>query len=284
MAALEQSSSSTETDEQSSSNAAPIPWFCCSDGNHWPLAERLVAQLGGEASPFAPSCRRVEDLGGLPGRAAGGLPVQDFKLRELERLCGAARCPFFVWSDVDVQPLGPLDALRAAAAAAVRDADLACQREFADAGLNVGFLVVRLSPRLAAFLRAWREEMAATKRLDQKVLNQIVLRGGAPVRIARLDAAVWASSNAAPPPLGELLLHHANFTLDVERRPSSDPTPKLAQLDLVRGLRVRADAGDSDAVAEWDAWISRIRSDASLDRYRARHFPAADRDAWARLN
>ncbi|KAH8051232.1 hypothetical protein JL722_10932 [Aureococcus anophagefferens] len=227
MAALEQSSSSTETDEQLSSNAAPIPWFCCSDGNHWPLAERLVAQLGGEASPFAPSCRRVEDLGGLPAAPRAACPCRTSS--SASSSASAARRGARSSSGATSACSRSGSALRAAAAAAVRDADLACQREFADAGLNVGFLVVRPSPRSRRFC-AWREEMAATKRLDQKVLNQIVLRGGAPVRIARLDAAVWASSNAAPPPLGELLLHHANFTLDVERRPSSDPAPKLAQL------------------------------------------------------
>ena len=41
--------------------AGRMAWFCCSDGNHWPLAERLVAQLDAEASPFAVSCRRVDE-------------------------------------------------------------------------------------------------------------------------------------------------------------------------------------------------------------------------------
>ena len=268
--------------------AGRMAWFCCSDGNHWPLAERLVAQLDAEASPFAVSCRRVDDLGGLPGRAAGGLPVQDFKLGELERICGEADDGrAVVWSDVDVQVLGPLPDLRRAIDSAVasrRGADLFCQREFRDAGLNVGFLVLVPSPRLRGFLRRWRDEMRQTRRLDQKVLNHVLLRGGDGVTIARLSGAFWASSNAAPPPLRSLVLHHANFTLDEARRPSSDPTPKVAQLDLVRGLRARADDGDAAAEADWGAWVGRIRADASLARYRERHFPAADQPAWAALD
>ncbi|KAK7242337.1 hypothetical protein SO694_00012039 [Aureococcus anophagefferens] len=254
MAALEQSSSSTETDEQSSSNAAPIPWFCCSDGNHWPLAERLVAQLGGEASPFAPSCRRVEDLGGLPGRAAGGLPVQDFKLRELERLCGAARCPFFAWSDASAcSRSGRSTRARGAAAAAA----VAAARGVCASG---------------------REEMAATKRLDQKVLNQIVLRGGAPVRIARLDAAVWASSNAAPPPLGSCscITRTSRSTSSGGRariRRRSSPSSSLCVVYgcvLMLEIRTRSPSGTRGSRG-----FGLMRASTAT----ARHFPAAERDA-----
>ena len=218
-----------------------------------------------------------------------------------------------MWSDVDVQALGPLEALRAAVDAAPA-ADLCCQRELHDAGLNVGFLVARPSPRLRGFLGAWRDEVlrtgAARRRfgrrrlsveastaarrgalsagnrstrhrrppalsgaLDQKILNRVFLRRAADVRVARLPGAFWASSNGAPPPLEALVLHHANFVLDADRRPSTDPSPKLEQLDAVARLRAAGDEGG------WAALLGRVRGDASLGRYRARHFDR-DRALW----
>ena len=83
---------------------AALEWHARSDGNHWPLAERLRASLDG-TTLFDARIARVDDLNGLPGRAAGGKPVQRFKLRELRRIASEASTPF-VWSDVDVQPLG----------------------------------------------------------------------------------------------------------------------------------------------------------------------------------
>jgi hypothetical protein len=85
----------------------------------------------------------------------------------------------FLWTDVDVQVVGPCSGLRALVDAALAehpDADLFCQREFEDAGCNVGVLVVRPSPRLVAFLAAWRAEVKATGRLDQKILNATLVR------------------------------------------------------------------------------------------------------------
>ena len=61
---------------------AALEWHARSDGNHWPLAERLRASLDG-TTLFDARIARVDDLNGLPGRAAGGKPVQRFKLREL---------------------------------------------------------------------------------------------------------------------------------------------------------------------------------------------------------
>ena len=142
------------------------------------------------------------------------------------------------------------------------------------------------SDRLGAFLSAWRVEVTRTKRLDQKVLNQVVLRGDDAVAVWRLPSAFWASSNASPPPLRDLVLHHAHFTLDVDRRPSSDPTPKLDQLDLVRRLRLRADASDSESSvyeALWTSLVANIKLDASLARYRKRHFKADDQPTWDAL-
>ena len=64
------------------STRTAIPWHASSDGNHWPLAERLRASLDG-TTLFDARIARVDDLNGLPGRAAGGKPVQRRKLREL---------------------------------------------------------------------------------------------------------------------------------------------------------------------------------------------------------
>lgn len=260
---------------------APLRWYCCSDGNHAVLADRLAASLAGAESHFAFECARVGDLEGLPGRAAGGPPVMDFKLGELARLNACSAAPF-VWSDVDVQLLASPASARASLDAALDahpSADLIVQREFDDAGCNVGFLVARPSPRLGAFLADWRDEARRTKRLDQKVLNARLLRGDCPIAVARFPSAVWASSNVlgAPPALDALVLHHANFVASTDRRPSSDPGPKLAQLDAVRALR---GSGDAEGFA---ALVDTLRRDASLAAYRGRHFPDADVAAWAPL-
>ena len=253
----------------------PIAWHARSDGNHWPLAERLRASLDDPAL-FDARVERVNDLQGLPGRAAGGTPVQRFKLQTLAKIAADATAPF-VWSDVDVQPLGSLKKLRAAIDAALgTDADLLVQREFADCGCNVGFLLVRPSRRLDAFLETWLGDLEATNTLDQNLLNRYLLNGEALIRVRRLPEVFWASS-ASPPPLTELVLHHANFVVDTERRPSSDPTPKLAQLDLVERCFREDDAG------AWAALAASIAADPSLAKYRERHFPAAQAGAWAAL-
>jgi hypothetical protein len=250
-----------------------IPWHARSDGNHWPLAERLRASLDGTAL-FDARIARVDDLNGLPGRAAGGKPVQRFKLRELARIASEASTPF-VWSDVDVQPLGSLQRLHDAITDALRtDDDLYVQREFADCGCNVGFLIVRPSPRLDAFLENWLRDLEASNTLDQKILNRYLLDDAVSVKVRRLPTTFWASSSA-PPLLHELVLHHANFVIDNERRPSSDPAPKLAQLDAVRRCFDEKDA------AAFGTLAGSIAGDASLAKYRERHFP--DPEAWAAL-
>ena len=254
--------------------AAALEWHARSDGNHWPLAERLRASLDG-TTLFDARVARVDDLNGLPGRAAGGKPVQRFKLRELMRIASEATTPF-VWSDVDVQPLGSLERLHDAITDALRtDDDLYVQREFADCGCNVGFLIVRPSPQLNTFLENWLRDLEATNTLDQKILNRYLLNNEASIRVRRLPTTFWASSAAAPL-LHELVLHHANFVIDTQRRPSSDPSPKLAQLDAVRRCFDEKDA------AAFGTLAGSIAGDASLAKYRERHFP--DPGAWAALD
>ena len=65
------------------------------------------------------------------------------------------------------------------------------------------------------------------------------------------------------------------FCENTERRPSSDPAPKLAQLDAVRRCFDEMDA------AAFGTLAGSIAGDASLAKYRERHFP--DPGAWAAL-
>ena len=253
---------------------ATLEWHARSDGHHWPLAERLRESLDG-TTLFDARIARVDDLHGLPGRAAGGKPVQRFKLRELRRIASEASAPF-VWSDVDVQPLGSLQRLHDAITDALRtDDDLYVQREFEDCGCNVGFLIVKPSSHVNAFLEKWLRDLENTNTLDQKLLNRYLLTKEASISVRRLPTTFWASS-ARPPSLSEMVLHHANFVIDTQRRPSSDPSPKLAQLDSVKRC---FDEDDGDA---FGTLIESIEADASLKKYRERHFP--DPGAWAALD
>ena len=118
-------------------------------------------------------------------------------------------------------------------------------------------------------------DLEATNTLDQKLLNRYLLANEASISVRRLPTTFWASS-ARPPPLSELVLHHANFVIDTERRPSSDPSPKLAQLDVVKRC---FDEDDGDA---FGTLVSSIEAGASLTKYRERHFP--DPEAWAALD
>jgi len=218
---------------------------------------------------------RIE--GALAGRAAGGLPVMDFKLECLLAAI-AEEQGWFVWSDADVQPLVSAtrlrDAIQEQIARVSSEVDVLAQREFDDAGVNVGFLVVRASEGAARLFRDCRAAMQRSRALDQKCLNEMILNGSAP-NLRRLPAAFWASSNALRRPSFEtLLLHHANFV--VCRADSRDPTPKLQQLERLAAVVLSRDR------RAWAAFVDDIAADPSLAKYRARHFPLEARERWRR--
>eukprot|EP00811_Abedinium_folium_P002565 NODE_12356_length_1229_cov_5.227768.p1 GENE.NODE_12356_length_1229_cov_5.227768~~NODE_12356_length_1229_cov_5.227768.p1 ORF type:complete len:268 (-),score=63.52 NODE_12356_length_1229_cov_5.227768:204-1007(-) len=263
----------------------------------------------------------------MRGRAAGGYPVQDFKLGCILRaLDEVPQGSLLVWTDVDVQSLVTAPALRRAIEAAMSAAEtpevvpadagsgvagdssaatpfpahVLFQREFADCGVNVGFMVLRAAPPTCALVRKGRELMAKTRALDQKVFNRMLVDGTAfrecGARCARLPLAFWSSSScfgaAKPrPPLRDLCLHHANFVSERGAGGATDPAPKLAQLSLVAGLHrnfhVAAATGDSSTAKEaeerWAQLCDSIADDVSIARYRERHFPISDADSWLRV-
>jgi len=288
-----------------------MPWYFCSDRNHRILGKRLSVALAVADSPFEPRHIMVDDMRAVPARAAGGVPVMDFKLHCLLHTClqtpqkdqqqnapqttggsfasnSLSEGGHFIWSDVDVQPTAPLRHLHAVLMNLVPEGnndprvDIWTQREFEDAGTNVGFMMLRESAATRRLLLAVRAEMARSRGLDQNVLNKMLLAGdthGAVVR--RLPATVWASSNAEnAPPLDKLLLHHANF---IVRPPgwnlcaSTDPQPKLEQLERVSDLLGRQDS------AGWHRMIAEITEDRGLASYKARHFNAETLTAWRRI-
>lgn len=196
--------------------------------HHESLASRLVASI---ECFFEPVVFREDDFGGIPGRAAGGLVVQQFKidciLKALDELKGNE---YMVWSDADVQPFSVETLRRRIEEVVGSGEDAYAQREFEECGVNVGFLILKKSAR--SLFENLKNEMTRTKALDQKVLNRMILAGTA--RVSRLPSIFWASSNAAAKPnLQDLVLHHANFVLAKDHRDSRDPRPKLDQLDTV---------------------------------------------------
>lgn len=245
----------------------------------------------------------VDDMQAVPARAAGGVPVMDFKLHCLLHTClqtpqsqrdqqnatqttrsnNISEGEHFIWSDVDVQPTAPLHHLHDMLKDIVeRKVDIWTQREFEEAGTNVGFMMLRKTSATRQLLQAVRTEMAKSGGLDQNLLNKMILAGdthGAVVR--RFPATIWASSNANnAPPLDELLLHHANFIVRPpggKQYAATDPRPKLKQLERVSDLISRQDR------TGWHTVIAEIKEDRGLAAYKARHFDAETIAAWQRI-
>lgn len=204
---------------------------------------------------FEPRVFRVDDLCGQPGRAAGGLVVQQFKIECILRaLDEGPEDSYFVWSDADVQPVSSLEDIRSSIELQIRATgmNVYVQREFEDCGVNVGFLVLRRTPATKALFRQLSTRMTQARALDQKVLNAMLLSGEAS-GVARLPSIFWASSNAAPQTrLCNLVLHHANYIHGTDRGDSRDPKPKLDQLNAVAAFR-----RDGDEVS-WSGLLTRI--------------------------
>eukprot|EP00808_Paulinella_micropora_P020278 g73252.t1 len=309
-----------------------MPVIYCFDNNHRPLRDQFVASLDcqGHNPCFELRETFVQDFGAHPTRAAGGFRVQAFKLelvlRTLDALLEKLKSPpvpgqsagsplaqYFVFSDVDIQCLGCPRRLYGALGTAINTfaggtslPDVLFQREFETAGVNVGFILIRAAPAVRQLFQAVHEEVCRHHRMDQKVMNRVLLKSGAQhLRAGRLPSTFWASSNcgnvagqqppqplqparAQPslPQLADLVLHHANFIKSSELTVSSDPQPKLRQLQLVRTMHdlQRSDKGQKVLQEEaWRSFCQSLAADPTLHRYAEQHFPAADHPRYKRL-
>ncbi len=119
-----------------------------------------------------------------------------------------------IWSDVDIvfarDPVPYLDALFAAD----RTLDLAFQTERAastDTEVNVGFVAMRCSSRVASFFRQVLAAMDEHPEWNDQAAINHVLPHQSEVRWTKLPVTFAARSQGWPPP-SDLVLYHANCT------------------------------------------------------------------------
>lgn len=242
-----------------------MKWFFFYDANFKPLRDNMVAS---NKDSFDVREDFSEDLGVMKNRAGGGVPTYLYKAQKIkDALDAAEEGECFLFTDVDVQFLRPVEAIVTAAAEGL---DLVLQREFEDIGVNIGFCAVRKTQASLAFWQHVHSEILKTQALDQRVVNNTLYSGKAGsdfgLRWGRFPAEIWASSMAfcGPPPEG-LAVHHANFTL--ERVVAKDPSLKLEQMAMVAAY----DGGEKENMLEF---VSAAQSNQSMLDYRDRHFGA----------
>mmetsp|Transcript_101423 Transcript_101423/g.287406 ORF Transcript_101423/g.287406 Transcript_101423/m.287406 type:complete len:286 (-) Transcript_101423:89-946(-) len=235
------------------------------DGNFKPLRDHMVSSV---QDGFELKEDFVEDLGVMMNRAGGGVPTYLYKAQKIkEALDSVGEGEVFVFSDVDVQFLGPVQDI---VNESIEGVDLVLQREFEDIGVNIGFMAMRSTPATQAFWSHVHSEIERTRALDQRVVNNALYTGLARQKFGmswgRFPPQVWASSMAGTGRLPDsLVLHHANFT--IERSKSFDPSRKLQQMALVSDYI----KGDQQGLLEF---IKQVHDDHSIADYRDRHFGA----------
>lgn len=202
----------------------------CYTDSHLPLLEQH----------FLPSLARHMPAGcslslhRMPQRCEGGeygadgwADAMGLKVDLLMSLALSERDPF-IYSDVDVRFYGDCftDAREM-----LGDDDLACQND--RVSLSAGFFVVH--PGRADTVRLFQRtrELLADEGREQPALNRAIAEAGAHLKVkalpdrywthGRIDG-VWDGAADVHPP-ADLLVHHANWCVGVER--------KLALLDLV---------------------------------------------------
>jgi len=234
------------------------------DSNFRRLRDHMVASHQNE---FELMEDFIEDLGVMQNRAGGGVPTYLYKAQKIKNaLDTVEEGEVFVFSDVDIQFLGPV---RGIVEESIVGVDLVLQREFEDIGVNIGFIAVRNTAATRAFWKHVHCEIERIRGLDQRVVNNALYSGLARelgLQWARFPPEIWASSMAGSGKLPErLLLHHANFT--IERSKSFDPSLKLEQMALVTSYV----SGDQEGLLQW---VGAVCEDRSIADYRDRHFGA----------
>lgn len=235
------------------------------DGSFKPLRDRMVGSLPDE---FEIREDFIEDLGVMKNRAGGGVPTYLYKAQKIkDALDAVEEGEAFIFCDVDIQFFGPV---RQVVEQCVTDMDLVLQREFEDIGVNIGFLAIRNTPASHAFWGHIHAEIERLKGLDQRIVNNTLYSNHAAqefgLRWDRFPTDLWASSMAFSGKLPErLLIHHANFT--VERPKASDPSVKLAQMDMV----LKHTQGDQ---AELLDFVHLVTTNEAMIDYRDRQFGA----------
>mmetsp|Transcript_54164 Transcript_54164/g.97834 ORF Transcript_54164/g.97834 Transcript_54164/m.97834 type:complete len:297 (+) Transcript_54164:92-982(+) len=241
------------------------------DRNFLPLRDQMVASL--EESGGSRAFHLCEDvLDDLKGnnRAGGGMPTYLYKSAKIVKaLAEVEKDEVFLFTDVDVQYFQPVDGV---VHECMSDgSDIIFQKEFEDIGVNIGFMALRKTAACQAFWEYVHAEISRSQALDQRVVNNSLYSGHAAkdfgLRWKRWPSTIWASSMAFSGPLPQpVLVHHANFL--VEKAPSADPGPKVAQLAQLR----QALRGDEEGERSWAAFMEAARTCAAMLDYRSRHF------------
>ncbi|CAE7181216.1 SULTR4 [Symbiodinium pilosum] len=133
-------------------------------------------------------------------------------------------------------------------------------------------MAMRKTPACLLFWEFVHAEISRTQALDQRVVNNSLYSGHAAeafgLRWRRWPSSIWASSMAFSGPLPKpLMVHHANFL--VEKAPSADPSPKVAQLLQLREAVLR---DNKDAQTAWEEFMQAARKSPAMLDYRSRHF------------
>lgn len=151
---------------------AAMKWFFFYDSNFRPLRDHLV---GSARDTFDIKEDFIEDLGVLKFRAGGGIPTYLYKAQKIkDALEECEEGEPFLFTDVDVQFLArALEIVEISS----RGFDVVLQREFADIGVNIGFVFVRNTAASRAFWKHVHAEIVRTQALDQRVVNNALYSG-----------------------------------------------------------------------------------------------------------
>eukprot|EP00928_Gymnodinium_smaydae_P039845 TRINITY_DN27131_c0_g1_i1.p1 TRINITY_DN27131_c0_g1~~TRINITY_DN27131_c0_g1_i1.p1 ORF type:complete len:334 (-),score=64.19 TRINITY_DN27131_c0_g1_i1:95-1096(-) len=255
---------------------ASINLYIFSDEAFRPLRDQFVASLSCAGEGIHLREARVQDLGAVPHRAAGGKAVYLYKTRLLlAALEETAPGEVMLISDVDVQFFG--DVLPYVWDG-IDSCDVCFQREFSDIGANIGFVAVRRTDASVAFWREVLDRVLQRGGHDQRFANDLLYGPACDelnLRWRRFAPEIWSSSQVfggGQLPEG-MVLHHANWikrSFGVTYREgasgATDPSPKLEQLEQVRRLRK---AGDRDGQA---AFARDLADDHTMTLYYRRAF------------
>lgn len=237
-----------------------------SDENFKPLRDQFVSSVVDQDIELKETV--VKDLQVIKERAAGGVPVYQFKTKLLlDALEDAQAEEVLLISDVDIQFFGEVLPL---VRRGIAERDMCFQREFTLLGVNIGFVAVRRTPAALHFWQeVWKE--LPSGRHDQRIVNNLLYTQQVPeLRWGCFPPQIWASSQAFDGAIPDgMVLHHANWIIRdyaAEGNDASNPRAKLRQLAEWREAVLQGSASARRDLGR------QIQQDPDLPTYHERSF------------